>query len=174
MYLFNAAQPGIGGVHVLGSKQVSNTFLTSLRSEQLSLLGHFLSGEWFLRLESKGLGGGPQTQRGVTAPRGWGPRPWGPKTGSPKTRGSQDRGVPRQSSVPDLQILGSLGISRIRGTQTQGTLDWGVPRRSSVPDLLIIFQQLILNIILPTSWAAFWDKSLPFALFMQSWKLGYD
>ena len=44
----------------------------------------------------------------------------------------------------------------------------GVPRPG---ELQIIFLRLILNTILPTGWAAFWDKSLPFALLKKYLKI---
>ena len=111
---------------------------------------------WFKALVLRGPAGGPKPEgsqaRGVSNPGG--SKTSDPKHGGPKTR------------VP------SLGVSRPGDPSPGECQAWGVPTqggRGGVPSLGIPrpgVTSLKSNIRLPTSWAAFWDKSLPFALFL--------
>ena len=121
---------------------------------------------WFKALVLRGPAGGPKPEgsqaRGVS-------NPGGSKTSDPK------HGVPR----PGFQAWGFQGQGfqgrgpRPRRVPSPGESQaWGVPTqggRGGVPSLGIPrpgVTSLKSNIRLPTSWAAFWDKSLPFALFL--------
>ena len=119
---------------------------------------------WFKALVLRGPAGGPKPEgsqaRGVSNPGG--SKTSDPKHGGPKTRvpslgvsrpgvpspGAQAQEGPKPGGVP------SLGGPNPRGKG--GVPSLGIPRPGVT--------SLKSNIRLPTSWAAFWDKSLPFAL----------